>query len=195
MSLCSQCGKPAVATLGGQSLCVEHYHQYTETLYMAQQMNAAMFNLLSDQIAQGSGGLAGGGHVLLPPLPSRSGGFVLNNINVSGSTVNSINTGSIQRLDASISMLRAQGQDEMASAVLELAQGLVDNAELQEQHRNEIAEMLEFLTSQVISQQPCSSVGLARAALGRVRELCSTVTSALAVWDKLEPLLRSAIGL
>ncbi len=93
---CSQCDRPAIVRYGDLGLCVEYHLKMQQATYLQVSMLAADLNFLQAKMSVGTGGLIPPTRVGIPPPPFIGDNFTLNNINVSGSTIGAINTGTIQ---------------------------------------------------------------------------------------------------
>ena len=100
----------------------------------------------------------------------------------------------MQNLDASITLLQNEGRAEIASAMQELTQALLDSAELEASAKNEVAEQLAFLMGQVHASRDQRSTGMIRSVLGGVREAVTAAAGLIPIWERLEPLLRAALA-
>lgn len=195
MLKCSQCGKPAVVSLTGLGLCVDHYLKMQQANYLQSTMLAAQINFLQGEIEAGEGYLVRHPRAEIPPPPFIGDNLTLNNINVSNSNIGAINTGTIQNLDASITLMQNQGKSELAKAVNELAQAILDSEEVSKTAKNEIAEQLEFLVAQATAEPRDRSIGVAKSILSGLRSAISVVANLATIWDRVEPLFKVAFGI
>ncbi len=134
---------------GGIPLCVDHYLKMQQAAYLQASILAANVNFLIGQLDLSMGGIPTP-RVELPRPPFVGDTLTLNNISVANSTVGAINTGTIQHLDSAISIMQGQGNEKVAEAIRELTQAVVDSAELGNATKNELAELLESLVSQIL---------------------------------------------
>jgi len=188
---CSQCNKPAV--MGG--LCVDHYFRLQHAIYLQYSMAAAQYNVIEEQISAGTGGLMPPKRIIIPPPPSLGDNYTFNNISVAESDIGAINTGTAANIDASITIMQNQGNNELAVAITELTQAIIDSKEIEQAAKNEIAEQLQFLVAQVTAEPSNRSLGLVKGILIGIRNTISTATSLLAIWDKIEPLIKMSLGI
>lgn len=195
MTKCSQCDKVAVVSFGGLPLCVDHHLKMQQANYLQSNLLAANFNLLADQLDKGTGYLVRHSRIEIPRPPFIGDNLTLHNINVSGVTIGSINTGVIHNLDASITVMQSQDKPELADAIKELTEAIIKTNEIDETAKNEIAQQLEFLTAQVTARSQDKSVGLVKGVMLGLKSTLSTVASLITIWDKVEPLLRIAFKL
>jgi hypothetical protein len=190
---CQQCGKPAIMAYGGNLLCVEHHLMMRQANYLQQSQLAAFANFFSEQIARGTGYLVPPNHIEIPRPPFVGDKLTLNHIDVSNSTVGAINTGTVQHLDAAVTVFGNQGQLEIATKIKEFTQALIDNSEINDLLRNEIAEQLAFLTAQMQAKPEERSKGIAKSILSGIGTSISGVASLLAIWEKLQPLIEKVL--
>ena len=139
--LCSQCGTPAVVSYQGNNLCVDHHLKVQQAAYLQTSMLTSHLNMIRQDIDLATGGILGPRQpITLSPPPYVGDKFTLNHINVSGSTIGNIATGTVQQLDASITIMHGQGNEDLANAVAELTQAILDSSEINESTKKEVAE-------------------------------------------------------
>jgi len=190
MQKCRQCGKPAIV----EGLCVEHYFTWVQAQYMLFCMAAANLNLLSEEISAGTGGLMPPHRIVIPPPPYRGDSMTFNNINVDRSNIGAINTGIIDNLDATITIMQSRGDSQLAEAVKELTEAIIKSEDIEDDTKNEINEQLQFLVTQAMAEPKNRSMGLVKSVLTGIKILISVAPSLLVIWDKLEPLIKTALG-
>lgn len=195
MTKCSQCDKPAVVYYGDSGLCVEHHLMMQQAAYLQQSMLAAQVNQIRAEIEAGTGMLVRLPRIEIPKPPFIGDSLTLNNISVAGSTIGAINTGTIQSLDVSITLMRNRGESELAAGVKELTEAILKSNEVQESAKNEITEQLAYLVAQVTAEKNNRSMGVVKSILAGIRNSISVATSLLAIWDKVQPLFQSAFGI
>ncbi len=191
MARCRQCGKPAIV----DSLCVDHYHTWVETNYMLSIMMASQMNSLQERISAGTGGLIPPRRIVIPPLPSSGDNVTFNNINVDRSTIGAINTGTLKHLEVGISVMQGRGDKELAAAIKELTQAIYDSKEVDDSSKNDILDQLQFIIAQATAEPENRSTGLVKGMLAGIRSSISVVASLLAIWDRVEPLIKMALGI
>lgn len=191
MAKCSQCDKPAV--LG--DLCVDHYYKLQQAIYLQSSMVAAMQNLLAAELDAGTGYLVHHPRIIIPPPPSIGDNVTFNNINIDGSTVGAINTGILSNLDVSMDLVKSKGEDELAAAIKELTQAIYDSKEVDDSFKNDILDQLQFIVAQATAEPENRSTGLVKSVLAGIRSSISVVAGLLAIWDRVEPLIKVAVGI
>jgi len=178
---------------GDLGLCVEHHLKMQQATYLQVSMNAANLNFIRGQIEASTGVPLS--QMEVPPPPFIGDNLTLNNINVSNSTIGAINTGTIQNLDTSITIMKNRGEDDLGKAIAELTEALINSNEVNDAMKREIAEQLEFLVAQATADERNRSIGVVKSTLIGLRNSISIVAGLLTIWERLEPLFRSAFGI
>ncbi|MFC1902452.1 hypothetical protein ACFLX4_00070 [Chloroflexota bacterium] len=195
MTKCSQCGKPAVINYGDLALCAEHYYKVMQADYWRFTILAIHRNFIYSRLEADEGGLVPFPRIEIPPPLSLGDEFTFNNINVDGSMIGAINTGTVKNLDASITIMRSHGDSDLATAIAELTEAVIKSKEVNDSAKDEINEQLEFLIAQVTSEAQNRSIGLIKSVLAGIRDSISVAAGLLAIWGKVEPLIRAALGI
>ncbi|MBA7479862.1 hypothetical protein ES707_15303 [subsurface metagenome] len=196
MAKCSQCDKVAVVSYGEVNLCAEHYQMVQQADYQRFRMAAAMFNVMAAQFDAGTGWLVPHPRIEIPPAtPSIVGNLTFNNISVDRSTVGAINLERVRNLDISIDIMQSRGDTDLAAGIKELTQAIIDSKEVTESVKDEINGQLEFLVAQATANKQNRNIGLIKSALAGIRGSISVVASLLAIWDKVEPLIKMYLGM
>jgi hypothetical protein len=130
----------------------------------------------------------------IAPLPLvHSRPVTFHNIRVEGSTIGSINTGTIQQLDVAIGQAQGAGAEPLADAVKVLAEALVQSRDLADARKSEALEQLTLLTQQAQLPRAERKPGLIRAALNALGDTAKTVTGLIAAWEKARPYLEQLL--
>lgn len=130
-----------------------------------------------------------------PPPPFMGGTFNLNNINVKDSTIGTINTGTIQQLDSSITQIISDGQESLAAETSMFIEQLLADDTLDPETKNEISEQLNLLLSYVAAEPKQRPAGVMKSLLVGIKDSVAVTTNLSQLWEKLEPLLRSTLDL
>lgn len=142
---CYQCSNSAmyIVTEKEIPLCLDCFLKFSQIQQQELESHERMMNYLSDQICATVGLPGGGPRFPARPRPIQIGGVKLNNISVSNSVVGTINTGSIGTIDQSISALVQCGEPELADAMKELSEAILQSNDLT---RNQVNELIEILS-------------------------------------------------
>lgn len=188
---CGQCGREAVVSVDRANLCVSCYATFEASLHLAFQRNAAMLNLAMAEM-DAAVGLAG----FTPRLQIPEGPRVNNQhtVNVIGSTVGVINTGSVREIAVSLQHLQAGGQAAAHDALKAVTEAVL-GSDVAPEIKNEILESLAFLGGQASAPSAERKPSVVKNTLRAVRELASTAGAVAAAWETAEPVLRGLFGI
>jgi hypothetical protein len=182
---CQQCGKQAVVSYddGKINLCLDCNLKFQQAANMIQRRNAEMMNYITEQI-EFSVGMPG----LLPrykiPTPIiQSGSNTYNNINVNNSNVGSINTGYIESIDLSLSVLNKQGNQDSSNVLKQLTEEIIRNNEIEQATKNEILEQLSFISEELIKPKEKRKLTLIKNVFSSVSTTLSAFTNLLSLWN------------
>lgn len=198
--VCSQNdGKAAVATIGGQPLCVECYAKlqaaHTEQQNSALQMlrhQMAMMNHAAAEMDFMSGLPGFSPRIQIPSMPATAP-VTLNNFKLDNSTVGAINTGNVRTIDATVNQLRDIGNADAATALRDVTQAILNERGLTSSVQNELLEQIAFLSEQVTNVKG-RKPSLIRAALDGITKTAGAVAGVAAAWQAAEPILRGIFG-
>ena len=189
MPSCSQCGKPAIVSVGNNPLCVDCYLKFQQAIQIQNTMLVQEMNYLTDMM-ETTVGLYG----ILPrykvPQPMvHQGPLTFHNIKVDQSVVGSINTGEVQRIDVAMSHIKTSGNEELVKALKEFTEAVIAETKLDAELKNQIIEQISFLASQSALPKEKRKIGIVKAVLLAVKNTVSTMVMLSSLWSKLQLLL------
>jgi hypothetical protein len=117
-----------------------------------------------------------------------------NNINVSNSQIATLNTGSIGAVDSSVTVLRSAGHGRLGNALKELVEAVITAADLNQDRKNEILELLGTLSEEATVPKERQRKSLARTLMARLTALISGATAMTELWKKAKDLLEALFG-
>ncbi len=187
---CSQCGKPAVVTVGEHPLCVDCNFKLQQSVNLRNERLERQMNFLTDHV-EATVGLPG----ILPRFPKRQtmvhqGPVTLNNIKVDNSVVGTINTGYVQSIDVSMSHFKASGHDQLAEEITKFTESVIKEVSLTNDLKNGILEKISFLTTELFVAKEKQRKSIVKSILSSIKEGISSVASLCTLWDKILPLLQ-----
>ena len=199
---CYQCDKPAIIEYDNKvPLCVDCYQKIAQAAFMEQQAQhnklswiASNLNFIDQEFSAGTGGLIPPNRMAIPQPPSAGSSYTFSHIQVSDSNVGVINPGTLFTLNTSIEVMQNRGDSELAKAVKELTQGVLDDKQINDDLKKEIAEQLEFLVAEAIADKEKRRVGVIRGIMAQISKAISTSAVLLSIWEKVEPLFRATFG-
>jgi len=199
---CYQCDKPAIIKYAGTTpLCADYYHKVAQANFIEQltahnklSWLASSLNLIEQELFVGLGGLLPLQQIVTPKPPSAPS-YSFNQIKVSEGNVGVINTGTLFNLDTSIQVMQNRGDKEIANAVKELTQAVLDSNEINNKLKEEIVEQLEFLVTEALASKDKQRKGLIKTIINNISQSIATFGALLTIWNSLEPLLQAYFGL
>jgi len=125
--------------------------------------------------------------------------LVINNINVSNSTIGTLNTGTIKRLDETMNCLKSTDQNEVYHVSKPFIETILNDANIDTQTKNELIETISLLISQIPLKQEDRKTGLLKASFEFVKQKVTTLLPVVAnlatVWDVFQPLIKAKLGI
>jgi len=196
---CSQCDKPAIIKYDNKiPLCVDCYHKIAQAAFMEQQAQhnrlswlASQMNLTEQHLYQGMGGILPLKQIQIPQPPSAGINYSYSNIEVSDSAVGVINPGTLYTINTSIDVMQNRGDNELAAAIKDLTQEVVNSKEIQDDVRKEITELLQYLASAASTDKDTQNKSVVKQVLERLEKLIPVATLAWSIWERVQPLLQS----
>ena len=195
---CHQCGKPAIGKYGNTPLCVDCYYKMAQANFMGQQIRhnelswlASRQNFIKQELSAGTGGLLQPNFMAIPQPPSAGINYTYTNIQVSDSAIGVINPGTLYTIDTSIDVMQNRGDTELATAIKDLTQEVVNSKEIQDDIKKEIAELLQFLASEGSVSKDTRNKSVIKQVLDRLSKLIPVATTAWSIWERVQPLLQS----
>jgi len=138
MASCSQCGKPAVVSVGGVPLCVDCNLKIAQAQRIR---DRALKDRHSELVAEieARTGLFGvmPRYEIEPEAPTvvQSGPVNFHNIKVEGSVVGAINTGNVKRIDVALSHIKI-GEPKLEEALAAFTEAVAHSKEISALHQN-----------------------------------------------------------
>ena len=196
---CSQCDKPAIIKYADKiPLCADCYHKVAQANFMEQQAKhnqlswlASQINLTEQHLYQGMGGILPLKQMQIPQPPSAGINYSYSNIEISDSAVGVINPGTLYTINTSIDVMQNRGDNELAAAIKDLTQEVVNSKEIQDDIKKEIAELLQFLASEGSASKDTRNKSVIKQVLDRLGKLIPVATTAWSIWVTVQPLLQS----
>lgn len=195
MAICGQCGKPAVASVGDNPLCVDCHLKFEQAMEIQSARCIREMNYLIGSIESVAGVPSGVLARYPEPQPViHQGPLTFHNIKVDRSVVGSINTGEVQRIDVAMSHIMSSGDEELAGALKEFTEAVLAASELDADSKNELVEQISFLASQSILPKEKQKRGIIKTVLLGVTTTVTMSASLLTIWDKLQPILEKVLS-
>lgn len=192
---CCQCKRPALYRVGQDSnvpLCLHCYSIWKRDLDIDFLKNAMMMNVAMDNLDLTTGFSLTGDRMPVNALArALQGGHTLNNFNISESQIGVLNTGSINRIDAAITLSKGSDAELVGDQIKELTDAVVASAELTDEQKQAVLELTETLASEVVGKRkPATIRAIFNGIRGEVKDAGAVAAAAQKLWDLLSPLLQ-----
>ena len=196
---CSQCDKPAIIKYADKiPLCADCYHKVAQANFMEQQAAhnklswlTSNLNLIQQELYVGHGGLIPLKQMEIPQPPSAGINYAYSNIQVSDSAIGVINPGTLYTINTSIDVMQRRGDTDLASAIKDLTEEVVNSKDIQDEIKKEISELLQFLASEASVNKDTRNKSVVKQVLERLGQLIPVATTTWSIWEKVQPLLQS----
>lgn len=182
---CSQCTRPAVASMSGQNLCVEHAAMMANMVQRQQAQSAAMINYLTEQIEYTMGVPSSGPRIAIPQPPPtvvHRGNVTNNQFRIDRSVIGAVNTAEVAKIEVSMNNIQNQDSSDFTAAIKELTEAFAANAELQEAKKEELLEILSYLSNQATLPEQQQQKTLIKRMLGRVPQIIASAADLTTLW-------------
>ena len=193
-STCGNCSaRPAVWKADDIALCVDCFYRFTvaQTLQLR---NAVMgMNHAAAEMDFISGLPNFTPRMQVPDLPKAP--MTLNNIHVDRSVVGSINTGEVEKIDVSITLLDHAGNKDVGNALRELTEAIVNASVMSSSDKSNMLDQVSYLSEQATAASKDRKPGMIRAALSAITSAAGAVTAVAGAWSITEPILKAHFGL
>ena len=189
MPSCSQCGKPAIVSVGNNPLCVDCYLKFQQAIQIQNTMLVQEMNYLTDMMEATIGLYEVLPRYKIPQPMVHQGPLTFHNIKVDQSVVGSINTGEVQRINVAMDHIKTSGNQELVKALEEFTEAVINETKLDAELKNQIIEQISFLAFQSTLPKEKRKPGIVKAVLLAVKNTVSTMVALSSLWSKLQPLL------
>ena len=152
---------------------------------------AAMMNQASEDMKMVTGFPSSGGGMPVQAIArAMQRSHSLNNIHISQSQIGVLNTGSIQRIDAAITLSRGSDVEEIGSMIKGLTEALIQSNQLDAAQQKEIIDLTETLAEEVIGKRkPATITAVMKAITEKVSGVAALAGAAEKLWQVITPLM------
>jgi hypothetical protein len=186
---CGQCGRPGLVDVSGAVLCVDCYYKFEVARTLNFRIAAIGMNHAAAEMDAITGLRNFTPRIQVPDIPK--GPFILNNIKVDNSVVGSINTGNVQSIDVSVTILREAGNDKISNALKTLAETVANSHDIIASDKNSMLDQIAFLSEQAVAAAQDRRPGMIQAAIASITRTANAVTAIGTAWAVVEPLLKT----
>lgn len=191
---CYQCDRPPMYMVGEKNnipLCLDCYAKLSHVQNMQFLQNASMTNLALDDMDMVTGFPSSSGRMPVQALAqAMTRSHTLNNIHISQSQIGILNTGSIQRIDAAITLSKGSDAEEIGLQIKGLTESVINSNELETAQQNEIIDLTETLAEEVVGKRkPATITAIMKAITEKVSGVAALAGAAEKLWQVIKPLL------
>lgn len=195
---CCQCDKTAMFRVGpeGQQapLCLGCYVLWQRAQAERQDMLGRALNFMLAEL-DAHVGISG----ITPRYPERTaiiqtGGVTLNNIHVSDSEIGVLNTGTIESVDNTLTVLKTEGNKELAASVTALSEAVIKAAELSNHQKDQILELLGSLSEEAVAPKEKRKLAVVRALIAQLSGILGGIESLRNVWELASSIFQQVFG-
>lgn len=132
-------------------MCVEHAAMLSGMIQNQQAQHVAMINFLHEQIEYTRGAPSSGPRIAIPQPPPtvvHRGNVTNNQFRIDRSVIGAVNTAEVAKIEVSMNNIQNQDSTDFTAAIKELTEAFATNADLQEAKKEELLEILSYLSSQ-----------------------------------------------
>lgn len=191
---CANCQNLAVLLVGPESgripLCLDCNLKFQQAMELQQDQLIRTHNLLALEF-NATAGLPG----LCPTLPERPvqvlnlGGATLNNIKISNSNVGVVNTGTVAKVDAAVTVMRQSGENDAATAIAKLTEAVLASVDASDEQKRSIVELLSVLSTEATAPKPIRRGAAMRAIATEISTLTQGVAALSQLWQHYGPVI------
>ena len=198
---CYHCDKPGLIKYGERVLCVDCYHKVAHADFMEGQIlhnqlswTASNLNLIELDLHAGAGGLLPLKQMIIPQPPNAPR-YSSQQIKVSDSNIGVINAGTLVNLETGIQHIQNLGDKDLANAVKELTEAVLNTKEINDELKREIGEQLELLVTEALAGKDKQRKSLAKRVMSDISQSIASVAGLLTIWNSAQPLLQAYFGM
>lgn len=186
---CSQCNTSAVLKMKGTYLCIDCFSKLQEANYLTHIQLASICNQLLDDMDDIAGLPRTGGRYQIPTRTTiNAGKTTYNNIQVKDSIVGTINTGNVKKLDSSVSAMRGENRQELANAIQQLTQVILNAPDLEPSDKDSALECLSFLSDQALTPEMERQPTVSKTIVSTLEKILANTGSIASIWSVVKPL-------
>ena len=192
---CHQCDRPAFYSVGDDSqavpLCLHCHEKWSRIQSIQFLQNAAMINHALDEMDMVTGLHSTEGRLPVQALAhAMQKGHTLNNFTISQSQIGVLNTGSIEKIDAAITLSKGSDAELIGVEIRALTEAVIQSQELDDKEKSDIIDLTETLSEEVVGKRkPATISAVMKEIVDRVNGVAALASAANKLRDALGALL------
>lgn len=193
---CHQCNSPAMYLIedkkGKLPLCLNCYSVWSNIQNIAFIQNAAMMNHAMDHMDMVTGFPSTQGRIPVTALArAMQKAHTLNNFNISQSQIGVLNTGSIGRIDAAITLSKGSDAELVGEEIKAITAAIISTQELQQAEKSDLLDLTETLAEEVVGKRKSATI---RAVMKEITEKVKGATALTIAVERLRMAVEALLG-
>lgn len=127
-------------------------------------------------------------------IQKGSGYIGSKNFQVTDSRIGVLNTGTIEDVDSTITALKTIGNAELAQAITQLSEAVIQSSEIVNDVKNQIIELLSAISSEAVAPKEKQRKAVVKAILSELSETLRGVASLASLWESAKAVLGHFFG-
>ena len=184
---CANCTKSAIYAVGEEGhevpLCLDCYIRLCDVNLREMEMLERQSNFLIGQMEAISGVYGVVSRCPERKMIIQSGAVTLNNIHVTNSEIGVLNTGAVQTIDSTLTILKSEGNIALAAALQALSEAVIKADDLTNTQKNDTLELIGTMSEEAVVPKAKRKLAVIKAMLSQT---ASTLTGVASVANALE---------
>ena len=118
----------------------------------------------------------------------------MNNIQVTNSELGVLNTGNIQNVDSTVTVLKTSGNSELAETITQLSETVI-KSNISNDIKNQIIELLDAISTEAVAPQDKRRKSVVGALLAKLSAIMSNVECFSELWQKAKSVFENIFGI
>lgn len=119
----------------------------------------------------------------------------MKNIHVSGSEIGVLNTGTIGNVDSTVTVLKTEGDSELAGAIAGLSEAVIKAGQLSTDQKNQVMELLNALSEEALVPKEKRKLSVVRALLSDLSKVLGNIVNIAELWQKTYLIFKGVFGI
>lgn len=197
---CHICGKPAFGDLKGKGdvdlpICLAHFIEYGNMQNDRDRLNDSQARLtiamLNDSYAQFEA--VTGMPVQRVHVPPAAPAPTYHAVNIHNSTVGAVNTGTVQQITATVSVM--PNEHPARKALVDFMAAVTESQALTDEGKRQLLEPLSVISDEAAAPPEKRKRSVVASLLGSVGQASQAVHGVADAWNAVEPILKNHFGL
>lgn len=170
------------------SLCLDCYVKVANVLNAQGEALERDIERLEAQMYE-TVGLSPPQRLMRPPLQIHTGPLNVSNIDIRGSNIGVLNTGTLSIVDSCISVLNSTGNQELSTAIVELTDEVIKSSKVNAQQKNEILELISGIASEAVVPKQTRRRSVLMSLIRSLATAIGTTDGLMTIWEKVRPIV------